>query len=136
MVFLSMRDTYILYNATSPICRQEITNYMKRAQTHDLPMVFQDLNTTDLSKWNLTRDQAMKNLHVMQGDKIFTAIPAFMILWEMMPGYRRWARLAKMPGMRQLVGAFYDHLLMPYIYKQNKTRDANAFHEKRVPKSS
>lgn len=136
MVFLSMRITYILYNANSPICRHEMTNYMRRAQTHDLPMVFQDLNTTDLSKWNLTRDQALQNLHVMQDDEIHTAIPAFMILWNMMPGYRRWARFASLPGMRQLVGAFYDHLLMPFLYKRNKIHGAKGIHEKRIPKSS
>lgn len=136
MVFLSMRDTHILYNGNCPICRFEINNYKKRAQAHDLPMVFQDLNTTHLSKWNLTRDQAMRNLYVMQDGKIVSAIPAFMILWEMMPGYRLWARFLSLPGMRQLVSGFFDRLLMPNLYKWNKHQENRRFHQKRVPKNS
>ena len=131
-----MRDTYILYNANSPVCSHEMGNYLRRAQAHDLPMVFQDLHTTDLSKWKLTRDQAMKNLYVMQDGKVFAAIPAFMILWKMMPEYRLWARFANLPGMRQLISAFFDRILMPYLYRWNKHRETTRFHEKRVPKNT
>jgi predicted DCC family thiol-disulfide oxidoreductase YuxK len=131
-----MQKTYILYNAKCPICAHEMNNYIKRAQAHDLPMFFQDLNTTDLGRWKLTRNQAMQNLYVMRGEEITKAIPAFTILWKMMPRYRLWARFVNLPGMRQLVNAFFDRILMPNLYKRNKRRQGREVFEKRIPKNS
>lgn len=60
---------------------------------------------------------------------------AMQILY-VIPRYHLWARFVNLSGMHQLVNAFFDRILMPYLDKWNKRRQSREFFEKLVPKIS
>lgn len=121
-----MSETRIIYNAECPVCSFEIDHYNAYARQQALPLVFDDLNQCDLTRWGLTEDQAARRLYVVKDGKLESGIPAFLILWHEMPRYRWLGRLIGLPGIRQIAAAIYDHLLAPVIYKWHKRRRARA----------
>ena len=56
-------------------------------------------------------------MHVKVGAEVRTGVAAFLALWEVVPGYRWLARLARLPGVCGLMGLGY-HLfarLRPWL---------------------
>ncbi|MRU16245.1 DUF393 domain-containing protein [Roseovarius sp. A21] len=117
-------DTRILYNGDCPVCSVEIDHYAKYSQARALPLVYDDLSDCDLARWGVSRDEAAKRLHVMQGGKIYAGIPAFLVLWREMPRYRWLAWVVGLPVVRQVTGVIYDDALAPVLYAWHKRRDA------------
>ena len=52
----------------------------------------------------------------MHEGKLTSGIPAFLVLWAQMPRYRLLGKIVGLPGIRQIAGAAYDHVLAPVIY--------------------
>ena len=118
-----MREkTHVLYNEQCPVCRYEIHHYRDYAAKSDLPIRFEDLNTTDMAAWGIDRDAAARRLYLLKGDKTLSGIPAFVALWQEMPRYRWLARFVGLPGVRQLASALYDYALAPVIYRWHLRR--------------
>jgi hypothetical protein len=46
-------------------------------------------------------------LHVKQGDTIRSGVPAFLALWEVVPGFRWLTRFGRLPGVYSLLTAAY-----------------------------
>jgi len=116
-------DTRVLYNGDCPVCSVEIDHYAKYSQEHALPLAYDDLSTCDLARWGVSREEAAKRLHVMQGGEIYAGIPAFLVLWREMPRYRWLARLVGLPGVRQVASVVYDRALAPALYAWHKRRE-------------
>jgi len=116
-------DTRVLYNGDCPVCSVEIDHYAKYSQAHALPLAYDDLSTCDLARWGVSREEAAKRLHVMQGGEIYAGIPAFLVLWREMPRYRWLARLVGLPGVRQVASVVYDRALAPALYAWHKRRE-------------
>jgi len=114
--------TKILYNAECPVCNFEISHYAEYSAKKALPLKFEDLNATDLSRWGLTADQAARRLYVSKNGQLYDGIPAFLILWADMPRYRLLGRFIGLPGIRQITTLIYDHILAPTIYRWHKRR--------------
>ena len=114
--------TAVLYNAQCPVCNFEISHYAKYADTRDLPIRFDDLNTDALAAWGLDSDTAARRLYVTKGGQLYSGIPAFLILWADMPRYKWLGRLIGLPGIKQLSGLAYDYVLAPVIYKMHLIR--------------
>ena len=108
--------TSVLYNAQCPICNFEIGHYARYACEASLPIRFDDLNTDARRAWGLDADTAARRLYVMHEGKLTSGIPAFLVLWAQMPRYRLLGRIVGLPGIRQIAGAAYDHVLAPVIY--------------------
>jgi predicted DCC family thiol-disulfide oxidoreductase YuxK len=120
-----MSQTRILYNDRCPICRAEIAHYRKRAETAGAPLVFEDLNRADLGGWQLTPDQAKRRMHAALPDgRIVSGVPAFAAIWEALPGMGWMARLAMMPGLRQLADLLYNRVAAPWLYHKQMRREA------------
>jgi predicted DCC family thiol-disulfide oxidoreductase YuxK len=117
-----MSKTTILYNGNSLVCSYEMGTYCKYARKLGLDMTFQDLHTTDLTQWGLTKEKAMRNLHVMHHGQVLSGVDAFMILWQKMPRYQVWGKFVNLPGMHELSSAFFDWVAMPILYRINKSR--------------
>ncbi|MEM9576491.1 MAG: DUF393 domain-containing protein [Pseudomonadota bacterium] len=116
-------STSVLYNAECPVCRFEIDHYAAYSEREALPIAFDDLNDTEkLAKWDLDPDTAARRLHVAQGDRLKTGIPAFIVLWQEMPKYRWLARVVSLPVVHRLACWSYDYILAPLIYRWHLRR--------------
>jgi predicted DCC family thiol-disulfide oxidoreductase YuxK len=119
-------ETRILYNAECPVCRFEIGHYAAHAGRNDLPMRFEDLNTTDLGCWGITDDQAARRLHVLYGGRLLSGLDAFRALWSAMPRYRWLARVSGLPLVRPVLALVYDRLAAPLLYRAHLRRQRRA----------
>ncbi|MEO0400903.1 MAG: DUF393 domain-containing protein [Pseudomonadota bacterium] len=119
-------DTRVLYNADCPVCSFEINHYAAYSERSGLPIRFEDLNTSALTDWGLTPDQAARRLYVLKDQQMYSGIPAFIVLWQDMPRYRWLARVVSAPGVHWLACRAYDHVLAPLIYRWHLFRQARA----------
>lgn len=114
--------TCVLYNANCPVCSFEIGHYARYADKAGLPIRFDDLNTEARTEWGLDADTAARRLYVLHDGQLTSGIPAFLVLWAQMPRYRLLGRIVGLPGVRQIAGAAYDHVLAPIIYRWHLRR--------------
>ena len=118
-------STAVLYNAECPVCNFEISHYAGYAAREGLPIRFDDLNGAGREAWGLSADQAARRLYVLHEGQLTSGIPAFLVLWRQMPRYRWLARVVGLPGVRQVAGLVYDHVLAPLIYRWHLRRQAS-----------
>ena len=125
--------TRALYNADCPVCNSEMCHYDAYAKARDLPIEIVDLNKTDLSEWGVDEDRATRLLQVMHDGKIHVGLAAFLVLWDQMPRYRFMARIARSPGLYQILDWGYEHIVARIIYERHLRRKAkglvNSVHE-------
>ncbi len=109
----------ILYNGACPICSREIAHYRRLAAARGAPVVFDDLNQTDLGRWGLSADQARRRLHALDGTARLDGLAAFRALWALLPGWRWLARLTGLPLVRPLAALAYDRIAAPILYRRS-----------------
>ena len=120
-------QTDVLYNATCPVCSVETNHYARLSRKHGLPISFDDLNAAcTLSKWGIDADAAAKRLHVQKEGKVYSGVPAFLALWQAMPGYRWLAKLISTPGVFHVSVWVYDFVLAPSLYRSHVRRREKA----------
>lgn len=110
-------ETRVLFNANCPVCNFEIGHYARYANKSGLPIRFDDLNTDARDQWGIDADTAAQRLYVLHGGALTSGIPAFMVIWALMPRYRMLGRVVGLPGIKQIAIATYDNLLAPAIYR-------------------
>jgi len=115
----------VLFNGACPVCSAEIGHYKRYAARHDLPLGFEDLNSTDLDQWGLGADTAARQLYVHDGTQIVAGLAAFRALWARMPRYRWLARMLGLPVVRPVAQGVYDRALAPVLYHRHKRRMAH-----------
>ena len=115
-------QTSVLYNANCPVCNFEIGHYARYADRAGLPIRFDDLNTKARNLWGLDADTVARRLYVLHDGVLTSGIPAFLVLWALMPRYRLLGRIVGLPGIRQIASAAYDHVLAPVIYRWHLRR--------------
>ncbi|HMO09597.1 MAG TPA: DUF393 domain-containing protein [Paracoccaceae bacterium] len=114
--------TAVLFNANCPVCSFEIGHYARYCREAGLPIRFDDLNTDARARWGIDADTAARRLYVLHEGKLASGVPAFLVLWQQMPRYRWLARIAGLPGVRQVASALYDFVLAPAIYRWHLRR--------------
>lgn len=118
-----MSKTDILYNGVCPVCSREIAHYQRLSTAHDLPHRYDDLaEAENLRAWGVAADDAARRLHVRKGGQIFIGVPAFIALWEGLPGYRWLARFVRLPGVFHVASWTYDRILAPLLYRRHVKR--------------
>ena len=115
-------ETSVLYNANCPVCNFEIGHYARYAVKAGLPIRFDDLKTDARNPWGLDADTAARRLYVLQDGRLTSGIPACLVLWAQMPRYRLLGRIVGLPGIRQIAGVAYDHVIAPAIYRWHLRR--------------
>lgn len=108
----------ILYNDTCPICSREMGVYARSDGADQ--MQFCALNTA--AQFGLDADTAARRLHVLQDGKLIAGMDAFIAIWAALPKWAWAARLASLPVIRQSLGAVYDYILAPIIYRMHLRR--------------
>ena len=117
-------STKVLYNGDCPVCSFEIDHYASYSRKHELPLEFEDLNHCDLAPWQLSQDQAARQLYVLNNNQLVSGIPAFLVLWQQMPRYRLLAAVVGLPVIRQFATLIYNSVLAPLIYRWHLRRKA------------
>ena len=114
--------TRALYNADCPICISEMCSYAAYSERNALPITFEDLNATDLARWNVTEDAATRLLHVIHDGRLHVGFDAILVLWEQMPRYRRLAWFCRLPGLFHLLDWLYATVVARLIYMRHQRR--------------
>ncbi|MGY6412424.1 MAG: thiol-disulfide oxidoreductase DCC family protein [Alkalilacustris sp.] len=112
----------VLYNGDCPICSREIAAYRRRAERTGAALAFEDLNGADLGEWGLGEEDARRRLHVRMGDRVLAGLPAFVALWERLPGMGWLARLVSLPGIAWGAERVYEHVLAPALHWLDRRR--------------
>lgn len=124
LIYPAMMLTKVLYNDRCPICRAEIRHYRQRADRAGAPLVFEDLNATDLGAWQLTADQAKRRMHARLPDgQIVSGIPAFAAIWRALPGTGWLAWLVERPLLRGIADVLYNRVAAPLLYHKQLRRE-------------
>jgi len=113
----------VLYNASCPICRREVDHYAKLSAQHALPIRYDDLGQGDaLADWGISGLDAAKRLHVRKAGRIYSGIPAFILLWREIPQMRWLAKLVSLPGVHWVACKTYDYVLAPLLFRWHLAR--------------
>ncbi len=110
----------ILYNDTCGICAREMDSYAREAARTGADMQFCPLSTAD--RFGLDPDTAARRLHVLQNGQLIAGIDAFIAIWAELPRLAWLAKIARLPWVHMMMGAVYDHILAPIIYRRHLGR--------------
>lgn len=100
--------------------------YSRRVRASGGTLKFADLNDTDLAEFGLTSDQAARRLYVVQDGTLLAGVDAFIVLWKATPGFGWLARVASVPGVRQVAGLVYEGVLAPVLFSLHKRRQSRS----------
>ncbi|WP_300009309.1 thiol-disulfide oxidoreductase DCC family protein [uncultured Roseobacter sp.] len=122
-----MSKTDILYNGTCPVCSREIAHYRRLSTACDLPHRYDDLaDAENLRTWGVDAADAARRLHVRKDGRTHIGVPAFIALWEGLPGYRWLARFVRLPGIFFVASWAYDRILAPLLYQRHVKRQSES----------
>jgi predicted DCC family thiol-disulfide oxidoreductase YuxK len=99
----------VFYDGGCPLCRREIGHYLRIDNDQRINWV--DVNDAAglLDKYDLTYEQAMRRMHVVDSDgSIVSGVDAFAVLWRHLPRYRWLSIIVSMPGVRWLGEQLYS----------------------------
>ena len=120
----------VFYNGACPVCRVEISHYMKLAEQHRIKnLTFTDLaqHPDALARYSLRADQAKRRLYAeTAGEALLSGIDSFIAIWERLPWYRGLAKVVQLPGVRHVAAVVYDCLAVPLLAWINRRREAKA----------
>ena len=88
----------VYFDGACPLCRAEIGYYQNQNGAEYIE--FSDVSANDSALPDgLTRAQAMARFHVRNADgDLLSGAAAFVHIWRTLPGWRRAARIASLPG--------------------------------------
>ena len=101
----------VYFDGSCPLCRSEIAHY--RRQDRNGRISFVDVARSDVELGDdLTRAQAMARLHLRFSDGAMTSgARAFVAIWQVLPGWRWAARVARIPGVIHVLELCYRAFL-------------------------
>lgn len=119
-------ETTVIYNGACPICSREVAHYRRAAEDAGAPLRFEDLAAADLARFGLDADSAARRFHAVRGGDLLSGLDAFEAVWAELPRWRWLARLLRLPLVRPLARAGYDHLAAPALYALHRRRRRRA----------
>jgi len=88
----------VYFDGACPLCRAEIGYYQNQNGAEYIEFLDVSANDGALPD-GLTRAQAMARFHVRNADgDLLSGAAAFVHIWRTLPGWRRAARIASLPG--------------------------------------
>ena len=101
----------VFFDGSCPICSAEINQYKVL-----IPIT--EIRWVDVTEPNFkppdgqTKEQLMQRFHVLNNNgELISGAAAFVYLWEQLPGWRRLAVIAKIPGALDLMEFGYKAFL-------------------------
>ncbi len=120
-------DLTTFYNGACPVCGTEIRSYARYAEKKELPLGWVDIdaNPDALAAYGLSADDVKRRMYALDAaGRLHVGVDAFIVIWRSMPRYRWLARIVALPGLKQISGWLYDHVLAWLIYRWDKRRMA------------
>jgi predicted DCC family thiol-disulfide oxidoreductase YuxK len=101
----------VYYDGACPLCSAEISFYEGRRGAEAIRFV--DVAAENAATGpDLTCREALQRFHVRRSDgTLLSGARAFVAIWEALPGWRRAARFAHLPGVLPLMEAGYRAFL-------------------------
>jgi predicted DCC family thiol-disulfide oxidoreductase YuxK len=98
----------LFYDGACPLCSREVAHYRRRA-AGDPNVEFLDITdpSFNASAHGLDPQRIHRLMHVKVGDEVRVGLDAFLAVWDVIPGYRPLARLARLPGIHLAMRAGY-----------------------------
>ncbi len=82
------------YDGGCPLCSKEIAHYRRIDRARRIRWIDITAQSDALREVGLDIATAMRRLHVWTGDgRLISGVPAFVAIWQQLPGYRLLARL-------------------------------------------
>lgn len=98
----------VFYDGNCPLCRREIAHYRRIDRSGQICWIDAAADHEALARHGLSLEQAMAELHVLDKTGAWRrGLDAFITIWVHLPPYRWLARLASLPGLKQLLAAAY-----------------------------
>jgi predicted DCC family thiol-disulfide oxidoreductase YuxK len=124
----TLRKTEVYFDGACHLCSREITHYRKLDRANQIRFV--DIAQSSFSATNEHLDPIAVNqkMHVRDTDgKLHTGVDAFLKLWEVLPGFENWIKVAKLPGMNPLLHVGYAVFARLRVYLPKRKPDACDF---------
>lgn len=113
--------TEIFYNGSCSICAPEIRMY-KKIITNENVEGSNQLDFVDISVSvpdEFSQEDMLKRLHAkLPNGDIVSGVPAFIALWNQVPGFKGLAFLINLPVIKSVAIFTYDKILAPKLYKR------------------
>lgn len=113
----------VIYNDSCPICAREVNAYRRYTDRHGLDVAYLGISSNRLADYGLTKADAARRLHVVQGDQMQSGVPAFALIWDRIAHLRWLARFVRWPGVARLAALVYDHILAPALFALHRRRE-------------
>lgn len=112
-----MKTPIVYFNGSCNICGPEVSYYKKLARQARANLIFQDISR--LAPSGLNQETLLKHLHVRDADgNLLRGVPAFVLIWSRLPGFRYLAMLLNLPVIRHATDGIYRHLIAPWLYRR------------------
>lgn len=110
----------VFYDGGCPLCSVEINHYRRLDQVDAIQWVDITQQPELLEQHNLTREQAMRELHVLDQDNQWkTGSHGFALMWSHLPGYRWLSLLLNRLGLLRLLEPLYQRFARWRIKRVN-----------------
>ena len=107
----------VLFNDKCSICSKEINHY-KNLNVKDINWL--DINdlkvATKLS--GKSHKELLRRLHVIRGDRVYSGVRAFVIMWDSIPRYKWLSKIISFPGIYHISVIIYE-LIAIVLYLKN-----------------
>ncbi|MDW4496666.1 DUF393 domain-containing protein [Sulfitobacter sp. D35] len=97
----------VYFDGSCPLCSVEIGFYRSRDSAGRLDFI--DVSKPDVEPGpSLSCDEAMRRFHVRNSDgTLLSGAAAFVAIWDEIPGWKRAARVARVPGVMPVLELAY-----------------------------
>jgi predicted DCC family thiol-disulfide oxidoreductase YuxK len=101
----------VLFDGSCPICTAEINQYKLITPTSQIYWV--DVSAPDfVVPTGKTKEELMQRFHVIKpSGEYISGAAAFVHVWQLLPGWKRLAAVAKLPGALELMEFGYTNFL-------------------------
>ncbi len=107
----------VLFNDSCSICSKEINHY--KSLENSINWI--DINDLELACKisGKSHKELLKRLHVIQNDKVYSGVKAFIIMWRNIPKYIWIAKIVSLPIIYQIAVVLYE-IIAFFLFLKNK----------------
>lgn len=113
----------VLFDGSCPLCTAEINQYKLVTPTGQINWI--DVSSSDfIPPAGQSKEVLMQRFHVIKpSGELISGAAAFVHIWEQLPGWRRLAAVAKLPGALDVMEFGYEKFLkirptVQYLFKK------------------
>ena len=108
----------VLFNDSCKICSKEISHY-KSLKPAEIKWI--DINDIEMSEEISGKNhrELLRRLHVIEDNKIYSGVKAFIKMWDKIPKYKWVSRLIATPGMYHISVILYE-IVAFFLFLKNK----------------